>query len=63
MTGQISDRVLGLNGPNVTLCFVRAVHAYIGLYTVFGNDCTIVTQDGRQRNSRPRLRYFRDKVV
>jgi len=35
MTGQISDRVLGLNGPNVTLCFVRAVHAYIGLYTAF----------------------------
>jgi len=35
MTGQISDRVLGLNGPNVTLCFVRAVHAHIGLYTAF----------------------------
>ena len=24
---------------------------------------TIVTKDGRQRNSRPRLRYFRDNVV
>jgi hypothetical protein len=35
MTGHSSDHGLDLNRPNVTLCFVHAMHAYIGLYTAF----------------------------